>query len=115
MKISERMETPLSCALNGEKVDVAEIRAWHRVTTFSSGVPHSPHYRFHGALAQVRKFEILQEMYKLDPTNSAGIAKQLLVEWQTNGTSYAAGRFLNDKMMELEPPAGGDGKPAPQP
>jgi hypothetical protein len=116
MKISERMEeTPLSRALNGEKVDVAEVKDWHRVNTFSPGVHHSPHYRFHGALAQVRKFEMLQEMYKLDPTNSAGIAKQLLVEWQTTGSDYAAGRFLNDKMIELELPAGGDRKSTPQP
>jgi hypothetical protein len=103
MTISERVEdTPLSRALNGSTVDVAAIKAWHRVNTFSPGVHYSPHYRFHGALAQSHELEMLQRMYQLDPTNTGAIARQVLTEWQTNGNYFAADRFLQDKMMELD-------------
>jgi hypothetical protein len=84
-------------------VDVADIKEWHTVNQFAPpSFRISPHYRFHGALHQVQEVEILQKVYVLSDSNLTSIARQLLIEWQTNGTYYAAGQFLNSKMMELE-------------
>lgn len=101
-------DTVLSRAIT-EPVSVAEIKDWHTVNQFAPPWDHiSPHYRFHGALSQVRTVEILQKSFDLNQSNVASIARQLLIEWQTNGSYFAASRFLNDTMMELEQSSGGD-------
>jgi len=113
-------DTVLSRAI-AEPVSVAEIKDWQTVNQFappSFGI--SPHYRFHGALSQVEEVEILQNVYNLNQSDVASIARHLLIEWQTNGSYFAASRFLNDKTMELEqqgrrysPPAARSSKPIP--
>ena len=90
-----------------EPVSVAEIKDWHTVNQFAPPSFHiSPHYRFHGALSQVREVEVLQAVYELTQNDVASIARQLLIEWQTNGRDFAASRFLNDKRVELEKKGG---------
>lgn len=37
--------------------DLKTVRDWRRVKTFSPGVRHSPHYRFHGAIQQIKTLE----------------------------------------------------------
>ena len=103
VKVSERVEdTALSHALNGETVDVAEIEPWHRVNTFSPGQRNSPHYRYHGAFSQANMFEMLQQMHGLNKADAAGLAREALIQWQTSGNDFAAGKLLQDKMIELQ-------------
>jgi hypothetical protein len=98
----ETKDTVLSKAI-AEPVSVTDIEAWHTVNQFAPpSFQISPHYRFHGALSQVEDVEMLQTTYALGKSNVAIIARQLLTGWQTNGNYFAADRFLNDKMMELE-------------
>jgi hypothetical protein len=107
-------DTVLSRAIT-EPVSIAEIKDWHTVNQFappSFGI--SPHYRFHGALSQVQEVEMLQKAYALNESNVASIARQLLIMWQTNGSDFAASRFLNDMMMELEQQDRGYSPPAAQ-
>lgn len=102
-KISERVEdTALSRALNGETVNVAEIETWHRVNTFSPGGRNSPHYRYHGALSQAKEFGMLQQMYGLNKADAARLAREVLIRWQINGSYFAVGSLLQDKMIELQ-------------
>jgi len=102
-RISERTEdTALSRALGGETVNAAEMEAWHRVNTLSPGVGHSPHYRYHGALSQAKEFELLRQAYGLNEADAAKLAREVLIQWQTNGSYFAAGKLLQDKMTELE-------------
>lgn len=112
VKISERVEdTALSHALNGETVNVAETEVWHRVNTFSPGVRHSPHYRYHGALSQAKEFGTLQQVYGLNKVDAARFAREVLITWQTNGSYFAADKVLQEKMTELE--QGGAANAAP--
>jgi len=58
MTISERVEeTILSKAMEGHIVDVADIKPWHRVNTFSPYLNNSPHYIFHSALSQINQIK----------------------------------------------------------
>ena len=86
IKISQRIEdTALSRALQGETVDVADIKPWQRVNTFSPGLRHSPHYHFHGALSQAKLFEMTELMPDLTPERKKEIAKETLAAWQCAG------------------------------
>jgi hypothetical protein len=102
VRISERVEdTAISRALDGETVKVADAEAWHRVNTFSPGGGYSPHYRYHGALHQVGEFRSLQQVYGLDKTDAARLAREVLARWQTSGSDFAGGSLLEAKMVEL--------------
>ncbi|MDZ7615737.1 MAG: hypothetical protein U1E05_01960 [Patescibacteria group bacterium] len=112
VKVSERIEdTPLSLALQGETVDVADIRAWHRVNTFSPGVRHSPHYLFHSALHQARQMEMLESLHELTPERRKEVAKSILVAWQRSGRDSCAEELILRLMEEgiSNKPDAGDG------
>jgi hypothetical protein len=99
--MSERIDdTPLSLALQGETVDVADISAWHRVNTFSPGVRHSPHYLFHGALHQAGQFEMIATMSDLNPDRRREVAKGILTAWQQTGRYNGADEYIRSWMEE---------------
>ena len=95
IRLSEKThETALSLVLTGS-VDVANIREWHTVNTFSPPWKnYSPHYRFHGALAQAHEAGSLFTCYELPQTTRTEIAINLLAMWQTNGSYFAAGEYI---------------------
>lgn len=112
VKVSERVEdTPLSVALQGETVDVADIKAWHRVNTFSPGVRHSPHYIFHSALHQAHQMNLFESLHELTPERKEGIAKSILTAWQQSGRDSGADELINKLMEEgiSNKPDAGDG------
>ena len=87
-KISEEIkDTPISVALGGKVIDVADIQAWHRVNTFSPGLGHSPHYGYHGAFAQANLFEKVVVLVELGPEEKREIAENILKLWQ-EGRGY---------------------------
>jgi hypothetical protein len=100
VKVSERIEdTPLSLALQGDSIDVADIKAWHRVNSFSPGVHHSPHYLFHSALHQAHQMGLLESLYDLTPGRKKEIAKAILTAWQQSGRDSGADELIY-KLME---------------
>lgn len=102
VKVSERFEdTPLSIALQGETVEVADIEAWHRSNTFSPGLRHSPHYRFHSALHQARMMDALAATFHLAPERKKEIAKLILTAWQQSGSDDSADELI-DQLWEEE-------------
>ena len=86
MKLSERVEeTPLSHALGGETVNAADIEPWHRVNTFSPGIPNSPHHRFHGALSQAEATGNITSPPLTTPERRRIVARHILTLWQHAG------------------------------
>jgi|GEM_PF-1507176 len=67
---------------------------WHRVLTLSPGVQHSPHYGFHGAIAQIRQLEFVWEMGQFTPAARRATAKRVLEVWQKNKNDSAAGHYI---------------------
>ncbi|MBS0205160.1 MAG: hypothetical protein JSS49_19835 [Planctomycetes bacterium] len=76
-------ETWLSSAIKESKT----APDWRRVNTFSPGVRHSPRYRFHGAIQQIRTLELAGETIRFEPNARRKVADILLRLWQ-NGESY---------------------------
>jgi hypothetical protein len=101
VKISERVEdTWLSLALQGERVDITSIRAWHRANTFSPGVRHSPHYAFHSALFQAHELTELDELCELTAERKREIARTILSAWQESGADDGANAYISDLFEE---------------
>jgi len=102
LNVTERIEdTPLSLALHGEKVDVADIKAWHHVNTFSPYIRHSPHYIFHGALCQVNELETIGVMLNFTSERKNEIAKTILTAWQQAGHDDGADPVIDGLNKEL--------------
>jgi hypothetical protein len=97
VKVSEVLEdTPFSIALGGQTIDVAPIQAWHPVNTIPLGWHHSPHYAFHGDLAQAAEMELISEMSHLTPAQQTEIAREVLTRWQTTGRVSAVAEYLRE-------------------
>jgi hypothetical protein len=95
VRVSETIrETPISIALRGERIDVADIKAWHRVSTFSPGISNSPHYVFHGALHQAHQVDMIFSVLKPTAERKREIAKTILTVWQTSGRDSGADGYV---------------------
>ena len=103
--ISERIaDTPLSQALQGQTIDVAPIKAWHRVNTFMPGAAHiSPSYRFHGALSQADQMDRIAQMLELTPQQRQKVARAILTTWQESGQTRTASDYLQNLFEESFP------------
>ena len=69
---------------------------WRRVNTFSPGVGHSPHYRFHGAIHQIKILELANNTIRFDPDAQRKVAGTLLALWQDGGSSGDADDFVDN-------------------
>jgi hypothetical protein len=67
---------------------------WHSVVTLSPGLHHSPHYRFHGAISQIRELEISWDFGKMTPAAREQTARQLLWHWQQKLNYFGATDYL---------------------
>jgi len=82
VKVSESVEdTALSKALAGESVDAADIEPWHTVNIFSPACTHSPHCRFHGALAQARQLDRMFKRFVPNAQRDREVAREILRLW----------------------------------
>lgn len=68
---------------------------WQPVSTQSPRARHSPHYRYHGALSQIRELEIYWETAGVPKNCRRMAAIHLLHLWQDSGGTYGAQSFLN--------------------
>lgn len=89
-------ETALSTALEGESFIFKDIKPWHRVNTFSPGLGHSPHHRFHGALNQASLFGMLKNL--LTDVQKKEIAQEILRLWQIEGDYHRASEYIESKL-----------------
>ena len=102
VKVSEAVkETPLSAALEGEIVDVADIEPWQRVSTFSPGLRHSPHYTFHDALRQAGQMDVICTLLEPTPEQQRQIAETILTLWQQTGQDTGADKYIQ-KLIDEE-------------
>jgi hypothetical protein len=77
---------------------------WRRVNTFSPGVRHSPHYRYHGAIHQIKTLEVSEGLIPFEPDARRKVARTLIGLWQNTGSYFAADRYVEkvfQSAMEL--------------
>ena len=86
-------DSALTRALSHE--DTADLgENWQPVVTLSPGLHHSPHYRFHGAIGQIRELEICWEFGKMTQEARRQTARQVLHLWRQTGNYFEAGRYI---------------------
>ncbi len=69
---------------------------WHCAVTLSPGLRHSPHYAFHGAVAQIRELEGVWVLAQFTPAARRASAKRVLALWQRAGNDSAATDYLRE-------------------
>ena len=103
IKISQQINhTPLSLTLQGETVNVKNIKEWHPVNTFYWGRKYSPHYRFHGAFGQAKDLELILDMNNASELQRRDATVGLLAIWQKSGNDFEARTYLNELQQQLE-------------
>jgi len=101
VKTSERIDdTAISKALQGETVDVAAVKPWQRVNTFSLGVLHSPNYLFHGAFGQIREMAMADKVTKFTPERRREVARTMLELWQKSGNYHGCKDYVRKLTYE---------------
>jgi hypothetical protein len=94
-KVSERVDqTSLVRLLPSDRIAATEPD-WQRVSTFSPGVNHSPHYRFHGAIGQIRDLELIWQDARVDASTRLRMALHLLALWQFDESDRMAGNYID--------------------
>jgi hypothetical protein len=83
---------------------------WRPVMTLSPGLHHSPHYRLHGAMGQIRELEIGWEFGKMTPEARRQTARHVLHLWRQTGNYFQAGRYIQ-AVWERALEAAKSGKP----
>jgi hypothetical protein len=74
------------------------------VNTFSPGVTHSPHYRYHGALSQLSSLHQAWMVQQFTPEAKRLTAQALLDRWRDGGNYRAASQLISDIFaIEKEP------------
>jgi hypothetical protein len=98
---------------------VSEVAAerppeWHRVNTFSPMVHHSPHYRYHGAIEQIREIEAIWQLAPFTAEAKRQVARDVLSLWQVDEGDSLVNDYLNPlsqfipQRREPEPIGAGD-------
>lgn len=67
---------------------------WRRVNTFSPGVDHSPHYRFHGALHQIKTLELADSTIPFAPEAREQVVATLLALWKNSDSDADADDYV---------------------
>ena len=67
---------------------------WHRVLTLSPGVGHSPHYRYHSAIAQINELALFWRLWNFTPEARHATATNLLQAWHQSEDDFGAARYL---------------------
>ncbi len=92
-QIGERVEDTW---LSRNATDAGNPPDWHRVNTFSPGVGYSPHYRYHGALAQIEVLESADNAISFEAEARHKVADAVLASWQTTGSDSDAVEYVQE-------------------
>ena len=94
-------ESTLTSVLPGEELNAAPP-AWRRVSVVSPFVGISPHFVFHGAIAQIRRLEAIWEEQGFTPERRRESARRLLRLWQRDETYFGAEHYLTSLKQEVK-------------
>ena len=98
--------TPVSSVLGTSNVGLG--RDWRRVGTSTLFVSHSPHYSFHSAYQQPRRFELIWEEVEFSEEARRESAQELLERWRLDDSDSAGDDYLNELMEQGEQASDGD-------
>jgi hypothetical protein len=97
---SKESPTWLSDTLNTP--DSLRETRWKPVNTTSPGVSFSPHYNYHGALAQITELEMCCDRLNLSPNARLLLAEALINRWRRDGDYRGAGSLILRPLNRLQ-------------
>ena len=86
-------DSALTNALSSEDL-AGQVPDWHPAVTLSPGLRHSPHYRFHSAIHQIRELEICWDFGKMTPAARRKTPRRVLRLWQQTGGYMRAEDYI---------------------
>lgn len=72
---------------------------WRMVNTFEGTRRISPHYSFHGAIAQMRRIEMLWQIVPFTVEAQQQVAAKVLALWQAGGSDWDAEQYIHTVEM----------------
>jgi len=69
---------------------------WHLVVTLSPGARHSPHYAFHGAIADLNTAQMVFERYDVPRERRLALAEAIRDSWKQTSSDFEAGRLITE-------------------
>lgn len=72
---------------------------WRRALTLCIGQGHSPHFAYHGACTQIRRFEDLCEFQVLGDAQKIELAEELVTCWQSSVDDKSAEELLKKSWL----------------
>jgi len=73
---------------------------WHPVVTLSPGRGHSPHYLFHGAIADLNTAQKIFELYDVPRDRRLALAQAVRDSWKRTGRDSEAGELITQLFDE---------------
>jgi hypothetical protein len=93
-KTSEKVEDSILTRMIGQFPDGIQPD-WRPVNTFPlTGRRISPHYSYHGAIAQIRQVEMMWHSSSFSDEAKRNMAQTILDRWQSDGNYFGAGKYL---------------------
>ena len=71
---------------------------WHCVITFDPYINNSPHYRFHGAANQIKKFDFITK--NMSEVERLAVAHKIVAIWQKEKNYHAVNTYLEGIWQE---------------
>ena len=96
-KVSDRTEDSPLAEVLGPGAVIGMRPEWRRVNTFSplTHLTHySPHYSYHGAIAEMKELQMVWELTPFTPAAKRAVASNLLRLWQRDGSYWTADRYV---------------------
>ncbi len=95
-KMSERIEDSILTRTIGQFPDGVEPD-WRRVYTYPAiGWRYSPHYAYHGAIAQIHEVELIWQLCPFSDEAKKQVSRAILNRWQSDRSYFGAGRYIRD-------------------
>ncbi|MBN2019578.1 MAG: hypothetical protein JW749_05070 [Sedimentisphaerales bacterium] len=69
---------------------------WKHVNEFSFIRNVSPHFKYHGAISDIKQIEITWDMYAFSEEARLKMAQTILELWRTDGDDSRSGYYIND-------------------
>jgi hypothetical protein len=67
---------------------------WHPVVTLSPGTGHSPHYAYHGAIADLNTARAVFQRYDVPREHRLALAKAVTDSWKRTGSDSEASQLI---------------------
>ncbi|MHC4742260.1 MAG: hypothetical protein ACYS8Z_10125 [Planctomycetota bacterium] len=89
-KVTEQEISPTWMSQLLNKADEEIVPNWHLVAALSPGTPHSPHFAFHSAIADIDTAKKVFDLYDIPRDRQVALAEEIRSSWNRTGNDAEA-------------------------